>query len=74
MQRNRKDHKQMAKGLKRLSDTQLYNTIGNICQNYSNTVIEEALVVLNEKYGFGKKRQQDFVDTLNERMSKKEGE
>ena len=64
----RQKHKNMAKDIKKLSDTQLYEFISNMCKNYADNVLKEALEVLHDEFGFGKQRQEKFLEELNKRL------
>jgi hypothetical protein len=68
MNNTRKNHKLMAKKVKKLSDMQLYQFISKMCQNYADDVIAEGLKVLNSEFKFGKQRQEKFLSELNKRL------
>lgn len=64
----RNKHKNMAKEIKKLSDMQLYQFISKMCKNYTDDVLEVGLAVLHREFGFGKQRQEKFLDELNKRL------
>lgn len=68
MMRDRKQQKMIAKDIKRMSDTKVYEFLQNMCQNYADNILEEALKVLHDEFGFGVGRQQKFLNELNRRM------
>ena len=68
--RNRKERKDLAKQVKRMSDTDLYNMIAGCCDNYGNQLMRDALEVLHDAFGFGSKRQDKFIELLNKEMTK----
>lgn len=65
--KTRLQQKTIAKDIKRMSDTKVYEFLQRMCQNYSDTVLEHVLEVLHDEFKFGPGRQQKFLDELNRR-------
>lgn len=68
--RNRKERKDLAKRIKHMSDTEVYEMVARSCDSYGNALLRDALEVLHNTFGFGQKRQDKFIELLNKEMAK----
>lgn len=67
----RAEKRRMERNLNKMSGETLEETMKNMCMKYGEILLQTSVEVLNEKYGFGSKRQEDFLNAVMDKLNKK---